>query len=582
MLRSLRTPPAKALLIVILVFILVSSAKIFLYNRHSLYFHTRDELIYLTNAKTIFEGANQVLIAHYPPVYSMLISPAFAFPNQYYQVVLILNALYSSSIVFIVYALARRYLSIGDSLVASVASGLLPYHFFTTRQVISENVFLPILLITVFFATQSRSKTANLLAFGTALAGLHLTRYISFVIIPVLIVGWILHQKDHSSPGKIRRDLLILLLTYSIFYGIWLAYGAINQIPQRAMLGFHITQTTNPEQLTGVRLMYWSVRVLAVTILILSPILPHILIQINDLTQKFSLANPKKSISSMIKKMEPENFFLILIFGVSLMFMVAVIRHFWRAQYNYPEVVKFFSRYLIFLTPLWITTFVIGWRRVDTISHQKMKTIVLVNAGLIISAFLVAFQFPNFQLPPLTPYILRPSGSLDLLPFCGSWRYAILTLLTISPAAFLLSKRKIQRVLTSISLCAFALIMLWLGFQTLAKSQYLYHAMVIVDQYVENHQDKEVTMIDVSNNRFVSDIIKYNGDYALKLFWNILGNQSTFTYFASPENECPLSTQQNQIIVCLSQYDKDHLATESFLTIPFLYVGENYSVAISQ
>jgi hypothetical protein len=582
MLRSLRTPPQKALLLVVLVFILVSSAKIFLYNRHSYFFHTVDERIYLINAKTIFEGANQVLIAQYPPVYSMLISPAFTFPNQYYQVVLILNALYSSSIVFIVYAIARRYLSVSDSLVASVASGLLPYHFFTTRQVFSENIYLPLLLITVFFATQSKSKLVHLLAFGTALAGLHLTRYISFVIVPVLIVGWMLNQVGHSSPAIIKKNLLILLLTYCILYGIWLAYGAMNQIPLRAMLGFHITQNSNPEQLTGLRLMYWSVRVLAVSILILAPILPQILNQIAELTHKIPFSHPKNCISSMAKKMEPEAKFLILIMAVSLMTMVAVIRHFWRVDYNYPEVVKFFSRYLLFLTPLWITTFVIGWRRMEMISHQKKNAIFVVNAALIVSAFLVAFQFPSFHLPPLTENILRPSASLDILPLLSPWKYVILSLLVISPAAFLVPSMKTQRVLTSISFCAFALIMVWLSFQTLAKSQYPYHAMMIVDQHVENDQGKDITMIDLTNDRFVSEIIKYNEDNALSLFWNKLGNQSTFAYSVSTKNECPYSTQPNEIIVCLNLHDKDHLALEGFLTIPFVYMRENYGVAISQ
>ena len=335
-----------------------------------------DEMRYFEMANYLFYGNFFIEnINHSPFLYPLMLSPAFAFGEHTYDVIKLLNVLYSSSIVFPIFLIARKYFSKKESLLITGVACLLPYHLLFPRIIMSENLYFPILLwIILSLVHQPRFKKLvgiwNFLT-GIGIGLLYMTRYITLAIIPLLCIAWWLIYPDndrkifHPSGRKLGMALLVgagVLCGYSP----WLFSGLAANIPIKLLLGFGITSNTTANQLTLANLLIWLVIYLCYFTIMAAPVLP------------FFFAFPISKFKEW--KKETQNWF-ILVGALLIGFLVACVRHSWRALYNGDIPTRIMGRYILYFTPLFIIAAILAMKesksyRKTTINKHLLVTIV--------------------------------------------------------------------------------------------------------------------------------------------------------------------------------------------------------------
>lgn len=184
----------KNLKLIICLFLLITAIRItltFFVTAPTIF---ADEYFYSKMAQSYFNfrefSVHSELTKAYPPLYSVLISPAYVFQDMttIYSAIKIINAVISSTIIFPAYFLARELLSSKKALLASILISVLPANIAFSSYVMSENLFYVLFLISMYFIYKS-FKEDNIIfdAFAGIFIGLTiLTRYLGFaLLIPV-------------------------------------------------------------------------------------------------------------------------------------------------------------------------------------------------------------------------------------------------------------------------------------------------------------------------------------------------------------------------------------------------------------
>jgi len=155
-----------------------------------------DELLYAKAAESFLkygEFSFQGNLSHaYPPLYSIVISVAYIFNDPFisYKIIKIINAFLSSLIVFPVWLLCKEFFNNKESLYVVLLISVIPFNFSFPFTVMSENLFIPVFLFTVFLMLNSilnNSLKMDLLC-GLAFGVCYLTRIIGIVLIPTYII----------------------------------------------------------------------------------------------------------------------------------------------------------------------------------------------------------------------------------------------------------------------------------------------------------------------------------------------------------------------------------------------------------
>ena len=102
-----------------------------------------DEMVYKVNAHLMFKGLGG-LNMHYPPVYSAMLMPSFLFSN-FFTVMKLINVAASSTVIFPIFWIARRWLDRNKCYLLCVLSLLLPSHWIYPQYISSENLLLPLI-----------------------------------------------------------------------------------------------------------------------------------------------------------------------------------------------------------------------------------------------------------------------------------------------------------------------------------------------------------------------------------------------------------------------------------------------------
>jgi hypothetical protein len=308
-----------------------------------------DEMRYFEMANYLYFGDFFIEnINHSPFLYPLMLSIAFAFGEHTYDVIKLLNVIYSSSIVFPLFLIARKYFPKKESFLIAAAACFLPYHLLFPRVIMSENLYFPILLWVILFILHQpqspRLSQAWSVWTGIVIGLLYMTRYITLAVIPFLLVAWwfIYPDNEHSviRPSR-RKSGMALLLSTGILcgYSPWLFSGLAANVPLKQLLGFGITANTTASQLTLNNLLIWLVVYLCYFILMAAPVLP------------FFFTFPISKFREW--KKETQNWF-ILVAALLVGFLIACVRHSWRALYNGEIPTRIMGRYILYFTPLFI------------------------------------------------------------------------------------------------------------------------------------------------------------------------------------------------------------------------------------
>ena len=343
-----------------------------------------DEMRYFEMAKYLYHGNFFIEnINHSPYLYPLMLSPAFAFGKSTYDAIKLLNVLYSSSIIFPLFLISRKYFSQKNALLVTGVACVIPYQFLFPRVIMSENLYFPILLWVIFaILNQPRFEKLTLpwaIFSGIAIGLLYMTRYITLAIIPFLLIAWwlIFPEDKHGLFHPSRRKLsAVLLLGIGVIlgYSFWLFSGIKADVPVKTLLGFGITANTTASQLTSGNLMIWLAIYLCYYILMVSPVLPLFFI--------FPIAQFKNW------KKETRDWY-ILTAALLVGFLAACVRHSWRAIYNGDIPTRIMGRYILYFTPLFIIAALLAVKEARAARRPSLRQHLLGSLAVPL-AFVVA------------------------------------------------------------------------------------------------------------------------------------------------------------------------------------------------
>ncbi|MCX5848715.1 MAG: hypothetical protein NTW65_04635 [Deltaproteobacteria bacterium] len=165
-----------------------------------------DELLYKQNAANFIAGLK--IVTHpvlYPPLYSLLLTPAFLFAN-WYDVMIIINGIISTLLFVPVWFMARSFMGTRFSAFAVLLSLMLPFQIIYPSCIMSENLFMPLFASAVLLALRgSGAGKLQAALFGLTLAAAHLTRHLMLPAVFILSFFWIampylISDKDSGFP----------------------------------------------------------------------------------------------------------------------------------------------------------------------------------------------------------------------------------------------------------------------------------------------------------------------------------------------------------------------------------------------
>jgi hypothetical protein len=355
--------------------------------------HQLDENRYWKMAYELYKGTFTLNANfHYPMFYPISILPAFLwqYPNGTYLIAKLMNVIYFTSVVFPSYLIIRKFVSRGLSLFICMIILLNPNQIVFTRSILSENVFYPIFMWTLYFAfsnfTSPKHKLRFIenLIFGILLAILLLTRFIALPVIPALLVIWWFKPYQGEKPlfflsTKKIIQFLVVLAPFMLIIFIWIYAGNREGLSIKQVLGFSIASNPDPLQLSWSRLFLWTNLYLSYSALLAGPFIGVLIISILNI--------PWKSWQDDLPRWT---------IGVGLIFiciLLACIRHSWRAEYNYPDPIKIQGRYLFMLGPLFLITAVASIKR-EKIQNFHLSDLNFLFFSIVsICILIIAYKF---------------------------------------------------------------------------------------------------------------------------------------------------------------------------------------------
>lgn len=340
-----------------------------------------DEFTYIEYAKQLAQNGSYSGV-QYPLLYPLLLTPAFLFGENFYIAMKIMNALWSSLICVLVYFIARKFTGYKESAICTAFSMVLPFQYTFPMIILSENVYYPMILLAVLILVSDiKNEWLEVIGLGVLLGLMFMTRHVTLVMLPVFGMAWVL--KKFSQKTKFRMIFLqgcTLVLSCVIAYMPWFVMQFRNGYKVKVIIGFSIASKTNPEQLTMDRLLMVALFYLCYLAVILAPVLGIMI--------KSFFAIEWKNLWSRYNRL------WFLVWGLLGINLVAVIRHSWRANYNYPVFERIKGRYLLYFPMLFAILAVITlYHRRVTIKNKVVNillTYVVPCAAVIVSYGIVA------------------------------------------------------------------------------------------------------------------------------------------------------------------------------------------------
>ena len=188
-----------------------------------------DEYVYFQAAKSLWTeqlyGLHGQTSMQYPPLYSLILAPIFVIKNTLlnHQLIQTLNILISTSILFITFYFAK---AIGTTekkaYFISLLVALFPSNFILFPYIMSENLYYPLFLLTVYAFYMNLKKDSLLLQVGTGiLIGLcFLTRILAAGLILAFLAFTIYkYLKTKSKP--LLKKKIITFITAGTIASFW-------------------------------------------------------------------------------------------------------------------------------------------------------------------------------------------------------------------------------------------------------------------------------------------------------------------------------------------------------------------------
>ncbi len=193
-----------------------------------------DELVYSKLSQSILDliFLSDIKDAQtYPPGYSVFLSVADILSSDkhaLYRNMLLVNSFLSSSIIFPVYFILKKYTSKFQALGGSLLISTLPSVVTYTFVVMSENLFVPLTLYSVWFLHESFEHNEirwHVLA-GISVFYLYFTREtgIVFIVSIFFSLSYFFWSTGYDNISKTFRNKIILVFSFALPTFGWLLY----------------------------------------------------------------------------------------------------------------------------------------------------------------------------------------------------------------------------------------------------------------------------------------------------------------------------------------------------------------------
>jgi|WetSurMetagenome_2_1015567.scaffolds.fasta_scaffold03941_8 hypothetical protein len=412
--RFLYLPLSAWLLITFLLLVFLKTCLIFFYpNGPAVFF---DELLYKEQAQQIFSGQvhyGRLYDWAYPPLYPVSLSLAFLSQEHWYEWMLFINTLLSSSIIFPAYLISKRLLPERVFFLPVIMVALLPFHAVYPSLLMSENLFLLVFLFALYFSLirEKRCWFSGMLV-GVFCALAYMTKYLFLPSIPLLIGLWWLiplikqDLKGKSISQKLQLpDLAAVTAGFLVIYTPWLIYAQYIGMSVGKVMGLQFAGSYG-KAISGAGFHFsgdaikipnldslglWVTAYSSYLVLVLAPLLGILYLYFRLLFSK------KEDISSR------EKLFFFSIIAFSIGYSLLAVQHSWGAGYNYPVPQYVIGRYLMHLTPLYFIAAVVALYRLSNhISYFKCSSIFIISLVALIlvwAAQQILFEQAVWKLP---------------------------------------------------------------------------------------------------------------------------------------------------------------------------------------
>ena len=334
-----------------------------------------DDYVYIKLARSFFFDFNftihGVAVDVYPPLYPMLLSVSYLFKDMtiIYPLMKVINALVSSLIIIPAFLLSKEFFNEKKSLIIALFISFIPSNFSFSPYIMSENLFYPLSLFTLYFIYKSFLENGykyNVLA-GVFLALSYLTRTIAINIVGAFVVSYVIL----FFIGKINRSLIVKKFFVSFcFFIVIISPWMIRNF---YLYGFNLKLLFGPYAqsalniVTKFKLMNYIIKFL---VYISYLILASLIIFPFKLTSIFN----KKNLN-----------FLILLIPLLIATLVIVANHGSRVVFFEWFTGRYIGRYVDFLLPLIFIGGFIGAERIKVINKA---TVAIFSFFLVIGSLL--------------------------------------------------------------------------------------------------------------------------------------------------------------------------------------------------
>lgn len=377
----------------------------------------------------------KIKIAKVPYVYPFLIAPAFLAGDNFHIVMLIINAFLSSALVFPVWLLSRMFLDRKDAIYPAIISTFLPYHYTFPQTVMTENLFFPMFVMTVyaFFKARNELKEKWVILFGVLLGLSLITRDQGFAILPAFFLIWWLPNEEKSTKPIKTFGIRIWLFVFATCIAIIAFFpqvllktsGDVVEFVTRKASGAPVAVVTrtgaiayNPYELRAIIIVVY----LFYLFLSIAPFLIGILLK------------PVNSFRLFFRK--KENVYLFFIIIMTGLFLFVILR----TAYNpyYLENYYLLARYTFYIGIFWL---IYAFVALNKFSQLNLKRNILIFRLILASIFSLAIILVSYfalikgSIWKLSEFFILRFNALDVYIYKQHWFliiYAVLTVLIIS------------------------------------------------------------------------------------------------------------------------------------------------------
>jgi hypothetical protein len=372
-----------------------------------------DSYVYTKMARSFFYFLNfdmhGITTHHFPPLYPIILSIAYLFKDMQivYLVMKILNAFLSSLIILPSWLIAKEFISEKKALISAILISLIPSNFSFTGYLMSENLFYPLFLFSIYFIYKSFTTLDLKYKF---LAGLFIG--LSFLTrnIGILLFGIV----SLMVLFKFKKKNLWILMTGLIVILPWIIRNGL-------LFGFNLASLLSIKNATTTGNIFTPEGLLA--------FLAWILLYIGFLVLASGVLFPLSSFSffkTALKNKKTQVLFLLFLLTIGL-YILAFSRYnativLYETSFNWLTG-RPLGRYIDVLLPLIFITGFIGFKfplRINKIYLTLLALILAFSSQLI---FFPLFPINNMSLVwlGLLTYVSKPLLLITLffppLPF---------------------------------------------------------------------------------------------------------------------------------------------------------------------